>query len=409
MSADRFDVHIDLEGVPVRMGAISTDQRAGRMVRAEFVYDPTYLARPDRLALDPATPLVAGRSVTAQLPRGIADAGPDGWGRSLLLRANRGRAMSPAELLLAVDDTSRIGALRFRTDGDWEASGAVRIPALVELADLMDAAAQVEAGADGSDAVRHLVGGGSASLGGMRPKASVLSESGRLALAKFSSRRDTISVIAWEKVCLDLAAAAGIPVPPNRLVPIGDQQVLVLDRFDRNPDGQRVAYLSAFAITDAPDAASGDYLDIGEGLTDLDTADLPGSLRQLWLRAAFNVAVRNTDDHLKNHAVLWGQDGWRLSPAFDITPDPVGGTHRATQIAGEDLPGKETHGLARLADEFRIPAAEQHRMLTDVITATACWREHAQLIGIPDTEINRLHPVLADAQNRLGVLLTRTR
>ncbi len=80
MNADRFEVHIDLEGAPVRMGEIRTDQRAGRLVRAEFLYDATYLARPDRLALDPATPLVAGRSVTAELPRGIADAGPDGWG-----------------------------------------------------------------------------------------------------------------------------------------------------------------------------------------------------------------------------------------------------------------------------------------------------------------------------------------
>lgn len=398
---NNIDVYLDLAGNPIRMGAARIDERGGRVVRCEFTYDSDYLARPDKLALDPSAPLTGDRWVTADLPRGLADAGPDGWGRSLLLRANRGRAMSTADLLLAVDDTSRIGALRLRAGNGWEGSSDTRVPALVHLAELLQAAGEVESGTDATEAVRRLVGAGTASLGGMRPKASVFNESGKLSLAKFSSRRDDISVIAWEKVCLDLAAKAGIPVPGNRLLRIGEEPVLLLDRFDRTADGHRLPYLSAFAITDAPDPASGDYLEIGEALTDLDTADLPGTLRQLWRRAAFNVAMCNTDDHLKNHAILWRAEGWSLSPAFDITPNPVGGTPRATQIDGEDLPGGEARGLARLGEEFGIAPSERHAILTSILTATVGWRTHARGLSISTAEITKLERPLDDSRQRL--------
>lgn len=403
----RFDVYLDQAGEPTRMGQTQVEERAGRTVRCEFTYDTAYLARPGRLALDPATPVSDSRWVSAELPRGLADAGPDGWGRSLLLRANRGRALAPSELLLAVDDTSRIGALRVRVGGHWESSGEVRVPALVQLAELQQAASQVETDTDEPDAVRRLVGGGSASLGGMRPKASVLTDEGRLAVAKFSSHRDEITVIAWEKACLDLAAKAGIPVPENHLLWIGGQPVLVLDRFDRTTSGHRLPYLSAFAITEVVDAASGDYLDIGEALSELDIADLPATLRQLWRRAAFNVAIRNTDDHLKNHAILWHGDGWRLSPAFDLTPDPVGGTPRATQIAGQDSPGSETRGLAELAVEFGISTAEQRAILDEILTATGTWPGHATGLGIPGAEIRTLQRPFDEAHSRLATMAGR--
>lgn len=430
---NRFEVHLDLAGRPIPMGEVEVAERAGRIARCEFAYRSDYLGRPDRLMLDPHTSLSGGRWVASELPRGLADAGPDGWGRSLLLRANRGRGMTDAELLLAVDDTSRIGALRLRTtaEGPWEASGegsgeasvgtkgpaqahsanktsvsasgGTKVPALIKLAELSQDAAEVEADPSGQDAVRRLVGAGSASLGGARPKASVLTGEGRLAIAKFASRHDEISVIVWEKLCLDLAAQAGVLVPVNRLLRIKDEPVLLLDRFDRDRDGHRVPYLSAFALTGAPDPASGDYLDIGESLTEIDTADLGETLRQLWRRVAFNVAVRNTDDHLKNHAILWSTGGWRLSPAFDITPNQVGGTTRATGIAGEDLPSKEPRALRQLGDEFGISGAAQRAMLVDVLAAASRWRDHARGLGI-STEIDQLARPLDDAQRGLAEL-----
>lgn len=401
----RFELHLEVDGTAIPMADIRVADRGGRTQRCEFTYDSGYLARPGRLALDPATPLTGDRWVTAELPRGLADAGPDGWGRRLLLRTHRGDQLSPTELLLGVADRTRIGALRLRTEAGWQACDGTGVPALIHLADLQHAADEVDIdGAD--DAVRRLVDAGTGSLGGMRPKASVLSASGQLAIAKFSSASDEISVIAWEKLCLDLASAAGIEVPTNQLLRIGNRPVLVLDRFDRTPDGRRVPYLSAFAITEASDAASGDYLDIAEALTDLDTADVPSSLQQLWRRAAFNVAVRNTDDHLKNHAVLWGRDGWRLSPAFDITVNEVGGSYRATAMDGHSSPGGETRGLAGLADAFGLTAPVQQTILDDILRATQHWRARAAALKIAPSEITQLARTLDDARDRLIAMAT---
>lgn len=402
----RFEVHIDLGSTPVAMADVEVTERAGRVARVDFTYRADYLNRPGRLALDPATDVTTAKWVSGALPRGLADAGPDGWGRSLLLRANRDRPMTEVDLLLAVDDTSRMGALRLRTnpDGPWEATSTSRIPALIHLAELQQAAADVEAGTAPDAAVQQLLGAGSGSLGGMRPKASVITDTGRLAIAKFSSSHDQISVIGWEKLCLDLAARAGITVPPNILLRIGERPVLVLERFDRTPDNQRVPYLSVFAITEAAEAASGDYADIAEALTMTDVADLPGTLRQLWRRAVFNVAVRNTDDHLRNHAILWKPGGWELSPAFDITPNPVGGAARATSIDGDNLARPETQALRRLAEQFGIDRTEQDLILAAVLQATNGWRLYAEQLRLPASDIRQLDRPLTEAHHNLANL-----
>lgn len=398
----RAEVHIELDGQTVPMGTVEVDTRGPRTVRTEFNYQAGYLARAEKLPVDPAIGLASARHVTEALPRGLSDAGPDGWGRRLLLRANRGQDLTEIDFLLAVDDSTRIGALRLRTDpaGPF-CSPAHDIPRLIELADLAKAAAAVETEPDDLAAVRRLVAAGSGSLGGARPKASIVDED-RLAMVKFASSSDEIEVIAWEKLCLDLAENAGISVPPNRLVPAGRSRAVLLDRFDRTADGRRVPYLSAYAISDAPDPASGDYLDLGEALADLDIADLAATLRSLWRRAAFNIAMRNTDDHLKNHGLLWTRAGWQLSPAFDITPNPAGGAIRATTIDGEYLPSREGRALFRLARDFGIADLEAHRILTDVLASASRWRDHARTLGIAESDIAQLDRPLTEAQRSLA-------
>lgn len=141
------------------------------------------------------------------------------------------------------------------------------------------------------------------------------------------------------------------------------------------------------------------------GAPELDIADHPRALRALWRRAAFNVAVHNTDDHLKNHGVCWTKDGWQLSPAFDITPDPVAGATRTTQIDGENHPVREARALLGLALEFGIPAPEQRQILIEVLTSAGQWRSHAELIGISEGEINQVGRVLTESQQRLATAL----
>jgi serine/threonine-protein kinase HipA len=397
MTRTRFEAFVDLEGVPVPMASVDVEERRGRPVRTEFEYAQSYLARREKLALDPHTPLAASRHVGVGLPRGLLDAGPDGWGRRLLLRANRGREMSETDFLLGVDDASRIGALRFAVDGSAFLAADAEVPRRMPLKRLLDAARSVEEDPDDLTAVRELLAAGSGGLGGVRPKAAV-EEDGMLSIAKFPSTTDEIEVVAWEKLCLDLAERAGIPVPASRLIEVGTARVLVLERFDRAPGSRRVPYLSAFALTSAPEPDGGDYLELGDALAELDTADLRATRRDLWRRAAFNVAMRNTDDHLKNHGVLWGPEGWRLSPAFDIAPDPVGGSARATAIDGEDRPAREARALRALAAELEIPAVLLAADAERLLGAVASWRSHGELMRLPERDIRALGPALDQAQ-----------
>ena len=407
MTTDRLEVHIELDGQTVPMGEVELVDRRGRTVRSEFAYRSSYLARSGVPALDPATRLDAARHVTESLPRGLRDAGPDGWGRRLILRALRGQVPSEADFLLAVDDFSRIGALRLRADADGPfLSERHDVPQLIDLEALAAAAERVEVDADDMAAVRQLLDAGTASLGGARPKASV-ADGERLLIAKFASptdrQRDGIEVVAWESLCLDLADRAGIRVPPHRLAPVGGSRALVLDRFDRH-GARRIPYLSAFALTDAPDAAAGDYAEVAEALADIDVDRLSETLRDLWRRIAFSIAMHNTDDHLKNHGVLRGRHGWQLSPAFDITPNPVGGAERATSINGETGAASEARTLVVLAKRWGIAEPEWRTILTDVLVVASGWREHARSLAIADDEIRLLDRVLTDCQRRLADL-----
>lgn len=402
-----FGVHLAERAGTVPMGTITTDLRRGRTARVEFAYDPGYLGERGRPVLDPAHPLTAGRRVGDSLPRGILDAGPDGWGRRLILRARRGEEITETGFVLAVDDASRLGALRFAVDGEFVAD-THRIPREIGLDDLADSARAVEDDPGDLAAVRLLLEAGSANLGGVRPKASLM-DADRLAIAKFPSTTDEIDAMAWEKLCLDLAGRAGIPVPVTRLVEAGRGRALLLERFDRAADGSRIPYLSAFAVSDAPDAASGDYLDLAEALTQIDIADYPATVRALWRRIAVSIALHNTDDHLKNHGFLWSSAGWSLSPAFDITPDPIAGSSRTTAIDGETSSVREARAFGALGADLRIPVGERARILADVLDATATWRETAAQLRIPEREATRLGAALDPAQRRLSDELDRLR
>lgn len=235
----------------------------------------------------------------------------------------------------------------------------------------------------------------------MRPKASIVVD-GRLSIAKFSSTTDEIDMMAWEKLCLSLAADAGVATPRSRLHPLGTGRALLLERFDRSDDGHRIPYLSAFSLSEAPDPASGDYLDLAESLREFDVADYARTVRDLWRRAAVNIALRNTDDHLKNHGLLWFPGGWQWSPAFDITPNPIDGTLRTTTLDGEGTPAREARALGRVAEALGLTRFEQVGILDDVLRATSRWQEVATDLGIPEREIRMLDRPLTGAQARLA-------
>jgi serine/threonine-protein kinase HipA len=292
-----------------------------------------------------------------------------------------------------VSDETRQGALRFKTelDGDFQ-DPASDVPKLIALPALLNAANSVSRDEpDNMEAIKTLLDGGTGSLGGARPKASVR-DGDRLLIAKFPHHADEWSVIAWEKTALDLAEAAGISVPNRRLVGIEGSPVLLLDRFDRE-GARRVGYLSAMTLLEARDGQPRDYTEVAEIIPEYSAATTD-DLRQLWRRIAFSVAVHNTDDHLRNHGFLRRKAGWRLAPVFDVNPNPDLSAQRVTSIGGAANPADEVNALLVYSESFGLTDRQARAVLHEVVDAANGWEAVARRNGIAEAEIARFQPTL---------------
>jgi serine/threonine-protein kinase HipA len=267
----------------------------------------------------------------------------------------------------------------------------IALPALLHAA---DAVARDEP--DSLDAIKTLLDAGTGSLGGARPKASVRDDE-RLMIAKFPHHADGWNVIAWEKTALDLAEAAGIPVPRRQLVGIEGNPVLLLERFDREGP-QRVGYLSAMTLLEAQDGQPHDYTEIAEVLPESSSSAVD-DLRQLWRRIAFSVAIHNTDDHLRNHGFLRRGSGWRLAPAFDINPNPELAAQRVTGVGGALRPADEVNALLLYAENFGLTDSQARTVLREVADAAENWGPIARRNGITQAEIARFEPTLSHTIN----------
>ncbi len=411
----QVDVIVQIGGEDVLAGRLYSHRRQATET-ASFAYADDYLRRRDAYALDPqALPLVQGPLQTPlglPLYRAFADSAPDRWGRSLIKREERRRARefgaaerSIAEIvyLLGVRDDLRQGALRFRNPGEAEflASPEVGVPRLADLPMLLAAARKFEFDEESAEELRELLHAGS-SLGGVRPKAHVLDRS-RLAIAKFPSRTDEWNVIAWEKVALQLARAAGVRVPDSQLLEIEGRNVLIVDRFDRE-NGARVGYVSAMTMLEANDHETFNYVDIASAIEECSpkaTADL----QELWRRVAFNLLISNTDDHLRNHAFLHsGADTWSLSPAFDLNPNPEPGPklHSTAIIDNDKAAGIDALLADPVASLFRLTHSEAIATLAAVVSATDRWREVASANGMAKEAIAAMEPAFEHRDTQLA-------
>ncbi len=325
MPPEEIEVFVQIAGEDVPAGRLWPHRR--RQTESEtFTYAPSYLARKDAYALDPALPLFSGQ---IQTPSGrpmfgaLSDCAPDRWGRMLIQRrARRARGTGTAaeesfgeiDYLLGVRDDLRQGALRFRDPelAKFVADDATGVPHLVDLPELLNLAERAERDLADEDELEILIKGGS-SLGGARPKGHVLDRSGHLAIAKFPRPGgDDWDVTSWEAVALKLARDAGLTVTASELVDVGGRSVLVVDRFDRG-GATRVGYVSAMTMLEAVDGEHRTYLDLAEVIeeeSDRATTDL----RELWRRIAFSRLISNTDDHLRNHGFLRMSTGGGHSP-----------------------------------------------------------------------------------------------
>lgn len=396
-------VYVDLDGKPHLVGRLWARVRKNQE-SASFEYDKTWLENPQRFSLEPALKVgPAAFHTAAETPMfgAIGDSAPDRWGRTLMRRAERRRAervgtvsrtLGEIDFLLLVDDEARQGALRFaeKEGGPFLSKEPdARMPPLIELHELLSAADHVTEDRDTEEDLRLLIGPGS-SLGGARPKASVIDKDGHLAIAKFPRRDDEINTVAWEAVALALAAKSGISVPESRIKTVAKKPVILLRRFDR--EGQRrIPFLSAMSMLGARGNETRSYMEIVDALRQHGAAPTE-DMKQLWRRIVFNILISNTDDHLRNHGFLYGgQEGWRLSPAYDLNPMPVDIKPRILSTAINEDDGTASLDLAMsVAEYFGLQKDEAQAIAAQVGKTVSTWRHEAARHGLPKTEINRM-------------------
>jgi serine/threonine-protein kinase HipA len=397
-------VYVERGGLPTLAGRLFM-----RVLReresATFEYDRGWLADPHGFALDPLRlPLSRGGFHTAggeKLFAGLSDSAPDRWGRNLISREarreGRPRTLHESDYLLRVADVARQGAVRFREgeEGPFLASTGRPIPPLVRLGELLSAAERLESDDIDTEALALLLAPGS-SLGGARPKASVLDADGSLSVAKFPSRADEWPVVAWERVALVLAAKAGIEVPASRLIDVDGRMTLVTRRFDR-AGSERVPFLSAMALLGAADGEEHSYLELADAIRQHGARVAP-NLEQLFRRMVFNVLVSNTDDHARNHGFLREAPGWVLSPAYDLNPVPVDVRPRIHALAlDETSHDASLDTVLGVASYFGLAASRALEMVRDVGNAVSRWRTVARATGLGGTAIERMESAFAHA------------
>lgn len=398
-----LDVFIDLHGETIPVGRLWARAKGARQT-ASFEYASDWLAAPGAFSLDPELPLTkAAFHKAGGLFNAFTDPAPDRWGRNLLtrreLRQARAEKRPPRTLmdidfLTLVEDETRLGALRFADPATPEertflATSERPIPPLVDLGRLLSAATRVITDRDSDDDLRLLLAPG-ASLGGARPKASVRDASGRLMIAKFPSPADDWPIPRWEAATMTLAGLAGIVTPTARLETVAKRPVFIMDRFDRGPDGGRLAFQSALTALGAKDGDARSYMELADPLRQ-DGAQPARDIAQLWRRMVFNVLVSNTDDHLRNHGYLREPGGWRLAPAYDLNPMPVDvkpRNHALTLDEVDDAASLDT--CLAVAGAFGLRLAEAKAIAGDVGGVVERWREIAGTSGLTGAQAERM-------------------
>ena len=409
---------------PFKLGTLTAYPGGGKETFA-FEFEADALAHGDLQAygLDPLLGLHAGPQygLPGRPNFGLfMDASPDRWGRLLMKRRldrDKRKGLAPHEqrlfesdFLLGVHDGYRVGALRFRLEdaGPFlDDSKNQAAPPLVQLRALEQASLALEANPSISDKrldewLRLLLAPGG-SLGGARPKASVIDPSGRLWIAKFPSYQDNRDVGAWELLVHTLARGCGIRVPSADLKKFSsNHHTFLIDRFDRTATGGRSCFASAMTLTNHEDGEDGStgvsYLELVKVLIS-HGADTTADLQELWKRIVFNMFVSNTDDHLRNHGFLLirGQ-GWKLSPAYDMNPvpDPSG-----LKLNVSENDNTQDIGLAlSVAPLFRLTPVQAQATVDQIKAVTGQWRALAQRIGIPGSEQDDMAPAFLLADKR---------
>ena len=402
----------DWEGLskPMFIGSLFSSVVRGREVFS-FEYDSNWISSGLAQSFDPSLKLFKGRQYAPEEQSNFGvflDSAPDRWGRLLMKRREaqaardekrKERTLLESDYLLGVYDGHRMGALRFCTtpDGPFlDHNKEVASPPWTSLRELEHASLELEKeNAEKNPQyrkwLRMLIAPGG-SLGGARPKASVLGEQGDLWIAKFPSTKDEFDVGAWEEVVHRLAARCGITTSEAMTRKFNSKyHTFLTKRFDRTRSQKRIHFASAMTLLqrgDGDDASSGtSYLEIA-GLLGQQGADPNADLEQLWRRIVFFICVSNSDDHLRNHGFLPEPKGWRLAPAYDMNPVPDA---EGLRLNISETDNAQSLELAKdVATYFRVKAPRAAEMIKEVVAGVKQWRKVAKSLGISSSQTNQM-------------------
>jgi serine/threonine-protein kinase HipA len=404
----------DTLGAPTQVATLIRDtSKTGDTVRFEYASAWLEQTAPfPGFALDHELPLARGamyaHAGADQLSGSFQDCSPDRWGKLLMERREAIEAREQQrplrnlrswDFLLGVNDESRMGALRLRdpASGEYVDTRALSAPPITALRELEAAAERVERDGDApvDPWIRQLIAPG-ASLGGARPKASFRDTDGSLWLAKFPATDDRLDVGHWEYLVWQLSQDAGIDMPPARALKLsGRGHTFAVRRFDRMGASRRL-YSSAMTRLARQDSDGASYLDLVEVIEHEGASTrIDDQLAQLFRRVLFNILVGNRDDHLRNHGFLREGNGWVLSPAFDVNPNPDKGAH-VLSIDGDDA--SPDSGLLLATTEFyRLKPKAAQAIEREVRGAVSGWEKRAKALGLRGAEIEQMRQVI-DAQ-----------
>lgn len=393
---------------PKLIGVLTAHQGKGRK-SFSFEYEKSWLKTKEQFLIDPEIAWYSG----AQFPVGkenfgvFMDSMPDTWGRTLMKRREsqiaieenrKARTLYDIDFLLGVYDESRMGALRFKTDKNGpflDCDEHFPTPHWSTIRELQYGVELIESDNDSSEVKKWLailMAPGS-SLGGARPKANILDDHNHPWIAKFPSKNDTIDKALWEYLAYQLAINAKIEMAESKIQKvIGKYHTFFTKRFDRI-QGERIHFASAMTMTGHSEENLRDnipsYLELAEFLQFLGS-NSEQDLHQLWRRIIFNIAISNTDDHLRNHGFILHNDGWHLSPAFDINPS-IDKDGLALNVDSES--NALDFDLAMSVGEyFQLNDSQMSLIMNEVLDVVSQWKTYANKLGISRAEIEMMTP-----------------
>jgi serine/threonine-protein kinase HipA len=300
--------------------------------------------------------------------------------------------LSESDYLLSAGN-NRVGALDIREGFNAEPKYSMvqiqRLEYLLRAADAIDNGEAVPVG------LQDIFQAGS-TLGGMRPKASVVDEEGKQWLAKFPSNRDhSFNVPVIEYATMKLAALCGLVVPELRLQTIGqNRSVLLVERFDRlgrNDQTTRKHFVTALTLLGLHESqtANASYGDLALSLAKYGKPGTVNAQRaELFGRMVFNIFVTNNDDHLRNHGVLWEETGWKLSPLYDVVPHVEIGTERSLvlSVGEQGRLATVTNAMSKYA-QFGLDRNAALEIIDRVWRVVSEWKSRFEESGVSGADI----------------------